>query len=59
MLFFLYIHCRKRYDKQREEATKKFTERESQIAELTRKVSFFFHITYKFKIISNKIDLNK
>ncbi|CAB4379078.1 unnamed protein product [Rhizophagus irregularis] len=28
----------KRYDKQREEATKKFTERESQIAELTRKI---------------------
>jgi len=28
----------KRYDKQREEATKKFAERESQIAELTRKI---------------------
>lgn len=59
MLLFLYIHYRKRYDKQREEATKKFTERESQIAELTRKVSFFFTLPINSKIISNKIDLNK
>jgi protein HOOK3 len=31
----------KRYDKQREEATKKLAEKESKISELTRRVSFF------------------